>query len=90
MEQKKPFLSANMRNKPPSAAEALADEVVALRQEVQVLRETMDEIKECFEWAIHNGQAIPVPVRTESPPADEPVTDPRTPLGGKTKQDSLF
>ena len=79
------------RKRPLSAAEQLADEVVALRQEVAVLRETMDEIRECIEWAMHNGQPILVPNAAEpkSLRIDDrkPVTS--KPVGDE-RQESLF
>ena len=36
--------------------ENLADAVERLTEEVKILRQVMDEIRVCFEWAVHNDR----------------------------------
>ena len=86
-----------MTNKPQKTNEdqlsSLTDELIALRQEVQVLRNVLDEMREDVAWGIRNG-VLPSanlikPLKLTSLPLDPAVEDFHERVNEVTPEDLL-
>lgn len=80
---RKDVLSAGVASQPDS----LADEVISLREEVRVLRDVLDELREEFTYAARNGH---VALHVTTSVTNEPRGTDKPPLLNPGKQQRLF